>query len=66
MSSNYKYDWGQTVRVLMSAPKEMRPGEVCSVCGIRESESDDLYLVEFSEGNAIEIPERELEPIEDS
>jgi len=66
MSSNYKYDWGQTVRVIASAPKEMRPGELCSVCGIRALDGDNLYLVEFSEGDAIEIPERGLEPMEDS
>lgn len=65
MSTKLDYDWGQTVRVVTTAPQEMRPGEVCSVCGIRELEGETLYLVEFSEGEALEIPECNLENAEE-
>ena len=53
------------MRVIPNAPKEMRPRELCSICGIRELDGNNLYLVEFPEGEAIEIPEQELELIED-
>jgi len=64
MNNRSNYDWGQTVRVVTTAPKEMRPGEVCSICGIRELEGEKLYLVEFSEGVALEVPETKLENVE--
>ena len=63
MSATYKYDWGQAVRVVTTAPANMRPGEGGSVCGIRELDDDRLYLVEFSNGEAVEIPEQLIEAI---
>lgn len=61
--------WGDTVIVAAIAPREFRPGERGSVAGFREpkhseksSASTDpkLVLVEFSNGEAIEIPDRYL------
>jgi len=58
---NYKYDWGQEVTVNANAPKNLRPGELGEICGIRESEGRVLYLIEFSDGEASEIPEHLIE-----
>ncbi len=61
MSMNFLYDWGQTVRVIGTAPSELHPGRLCSVCGMRELNGEKLYLVEFSDGKALEIAENKLE-----
>jgi len=63
MNDNFCYDWGDTVRVITTAPNVMRPGQVCSVCGMRQHEGVNLYLVEFSDGEALEVPEDELQPM---
>ena len=65
MSATYKYDWGQAVRVITTAPVNMRPGKGGSVCGMRKLDDDRLYLVEFSDGEAVEIPENLIEAMED-
>jgi len=65
MNANYKFDWGQAVRVTTTAPENMHPGKVGSICGMREITDGRLYLVEFSDGEALEIPENLLEPIKD-
>jgi len=57
-----KVTWGDTVRINDNAPSEFRPGTRGAVTGLRENERLDgtretLVLVEFSDGNAIEIPE---------
>lgn len=58
MKMNNKYDWGDTVQVSRDAPQEQRPGAIASVCGITQSnEGVLLYLVEFSDGSSVEIPE---------
>lgn len=63
-----KPTWGDTVRVKDEAPQQMRPGSLGSVCGMRVLEDPKaaehtgwgvgttLYLVEFSDGEALEIP----------
>ncbi len=60
-------DWGDYVRVVSSAPKEYCPGAGGSVVGFRPRDVDDvadegetLVLVEFADGNAIEVPSRYL------
>ena len=67
------FTWGDTVRIRADAPPQYQPGEVASVCGIREVETVEqerqfgspvgsrLYLVEFENGDAIEVPEALLE-----
>ena len=75
--------WGAEVKVAESAPEGFCPGRIGDVCGIRTepyragiidpAEIDEsthlIYLVEFSDGTATEIPERylvETEPEETS
>ena len=63
--------WGSTVLVLQDAPTQYRPGSRRSVCGFRDVEPESdmilshrqtrLYLVEFSDGEATEIPASLLE-----
>jgi hypothetical protein len=60
-------DWGDSVRVIPSAPKEYFPGAVGSVVGFRPrdvdgvaDEGETLVLVEFADGNALEVPSRYL------
>ena len=65
MSATYLYDWGQTVRVAMTAPHELHPGHICSICGMRELHGKKLYLIEFSDGESLEIAEGNLEAMTD-
>lgn len=66
---NYKFTWGEAVKVTADAPiVYLKAGKGC-VCGIREIDTDNvasnfnepigtvLYLVECLGGDAIEIPE---------
>ena len=66
MSATFNYDWGQEVRVVTTAPINTRPGQAGSVCGMRELNGKRLYLVEFSDGEAIEIMEEFLERTKDA
>jgi hypothetical protein len=59
----FKYSWDQEVQVAATAPVNMHPGQAGSVCGMRESNAIRLYLIEFSDGQAVEIPEIFLEPV---
>ncbi|HEY5838765.1 MAG TPA: hypothetical protein VIT19_07000 [Pyrinomonadaceae bacterium] len=64
--------WGDAVIVRKNAPDEYRPGVRGSVCGVPDvldgpnrTEAERpilarLYLVEFSDGEAVEIPEEYL------
>lgn len=68
-----RFKWGDTVRIAAEAPDHFRPGHQGSVCGVRVVETEDhaqltkeqigtaLLLVEFGDGQAVEIPERFLE-----
>lgn len=66
MSAIFSYDWGQEVRVVTTARITTRPGQAGSVCGMRELDGKRLYLVEFSDGEAIEILEEFLERVKDT
>lgn len=33
--------WGDTVRIKNTAPREMQPGHLAAVCGIRQIENED-------------------------
>lgn len=67
-----KITWGDAVSVLSSAPSEYRPSNVGSVCGIYDLDTEDkarkyggelgviMYLVEFPDGKAVEIPDKFL------
>lgn len=64
--------WGDTVRVELGAPAVLRPGSLGEVVGIREVENSEqasqfsasvgskIYLVEFGDGEAIELSQRWL------
>lgn len=72
---NVLFNWGDAVKVVSNAPPEYHPAHEGSVCGIRVIETANvadkfsepvgthLYLVEFSDGSSIEIPERLLTSI---
>ena len=79
--SVFRFVWGDTVRIIPAAPAEFRPGLLASVCGIRPApgageqsasssaevlDDQDLYLVEFGDGVALEIPGQFLEGVEQS
>jgi hypothetical protein len=63
-----QFECGDDVRVDSSAPSLMRPGELGSVSGVRSLTDEGvfngvwlpqntvLFLVEFSDGKAVEIP----------
>lgn len=61
MSENYVFDWGSCVRVIEAAPSPLHPGCLGSVCGMRNGPEGNLYLIEFSSGEAVEILEKWLE-----
>ncbi len=67
--------WGDTVRVKASAPVSMRPGRLAAVVGMRDVETQEqviefeaaigskVYLIEFGDGDAIEVAETWLEAV---
>jgi hypothetical protein len=69
--------WGDTVRLRMLAPVELRPGQLAAVCGIRSVENSDqakqfgcdlgttLYRVEFGDGHSVEVSEELVELVDD-
>jgi hypothetical protein len=59
------YYWGDTVRVATTAPANMRPGELGSVCGMEEVGNRRQYTVEYSDGSSTEILEEWLERADD-
>lgn len=73
-----KFTWGDSLRVKAGAQPERRPGSSATVVGIREIEAEEtarkygapvgatLYLVEFQDGDAIEIPDAWVEPDTDA
>ncbi|MCP1674014.1 hypothetical protein J2T57_001113 [Natronocella acetinitrilica] len=68
--------WGDTVRIKLSAKPEQRPGVFASVCGLRQVETEvqaqqlgypvgtTLYLVEYGDGVAVEVPSAIIELME--
>lgn len=65
MTRLFIYDWGETVRVVMTAPEELHPEQFCSVCGMHEKEGTNLYLIKFQNGTSVEVPENNLQPMTD-
>lgn len=57
MQDDYLYGYGQEVRIVDSAPEGMCPGQRGSVCGMRKENARALYLIECSDGCAMEISE---------
>jgi hypothetical protein len=59
------FDYGDTVRVTDTADPSLRPGEAASVVGLPQGD-DEPYLVEFGDGQALEVPQAFLELVGDS
>ena len=57
MNKTFKYHWGDEVFIVKTAPAKMRPGQSGSVCGMRELDDRNLYLVEFADGWSTEVSE---------
>ena len=65
--------WGAKVRVVLSAPTKLRPGELGWVCGLDTMDSESkaerrgyslgatVYTVEFEDGSSLEMEGRFLE-----
>jgi hypothetical protein len=63
------FSWGDTVQVRAEAGAAMRPGAIAGVVGIRVADDEamarkfevaigcKLYLIEFGDGTAVEVPE---------
>lgn len=61
--------WGDTVQVTQNAPSEYRAGQLGAVCGFWEIDNPNaeqrfkvprgtmLYIVEFGDGNSVQVPE---------
>jgi len=72
---NTEYVWGDAVCLKDTAPSLLGEYRVGSICGIRMVETESvslqlgepigtvMYLVESSDGKAVEIPERFLSPM---
>lgn len=60
LPQEFIFDYGQEVDVAAIAPKEFRPGTSASVCGMIRLDGQNQYVVEFADGDAVEIPERFL------
>jgi hypothetical protein len=66
-----KFDYDDRVHVAASADKKYRPGEVASVIGVFEDRPSGshfaqfpngvVYTIEFEDGDALDIHERDLE-----
>jgi len=68
------FNWGDTVIVKHTAPKRYKPGLRGCICGMRTIDSvevamqcdqmidSELYLIEFDDGETLEIPEYFLIP----
>lgn len=75
MVASYRYDHGQTARVVAHAPESLVPGEYVAVVGMRtvrqEVESSAtgypigtrLYLIEYADGSSKEVAEEYIEEI---
>lgn len=68
------FTWGDEVRIKTNAPQDLRPGATAEVVGISEIVNHEqsihfwgaplgtkIYVVEFGDGSAVEVPEGMLE-----
>lgn len=68
-----KFDYGEVVKIIESAPDKYHPSEIGFICGMIDIDSDEaivaydclgsdwLYTVELINGNSLQIPEKYLE-----
>ncbi len=69
---NFNFDWGDPVMIKQNAPQCYKPGSQGCICGIRIIDSkeiaqqfdqiigSELFLVEFNNGETLEIPKNFL------
>jgi len=74
LPTQYRYTWGDSVRVVDGAPVRYRPGSDAEVVGLRTVETDRQaesagdpvgtrqYVIEFADGSSVELAESWLEP----
>jgi hypothetical protein len=74
MTESFRYDYGQTVRIVASAPASLRPGAEVAVVGmtkldyarellgVRHPVGTVAYLIEYADGTSVEVPEQYIEP----
>ncbi len=48
--------WGDEVVVTADAPLDWRPGSKAWVVGMRKREETVLLIIEFEDGNSVEVP----------
>ena len=60
------FTWGDTVRVDVSAPPALRPGQLGEVVGVSETGDGMTYTVEFGDGKDVLVPSTLLTLIEAS
>lgn len=65
---DHNFDWGNTVQIKQVAPECYKPGSKGCICGIRVIDTvetskqfdqkigSELYLIEFGDGETLEIP----------
>lgn len=64
---DWPFDWGETVRVLVSAPDSVRPGQLADVVGFRVVPGPEgertLCTIEFGDGRDVEVEVTLLERV---
>ena len=74
MDESFRFKYGQTVRIGASAPPPLQPGTDVDIVGMTRLShareilnvicpaGTDIYLIEFADGNSLEVPESFIEP----
>ena len=69
MDESFRFEYGQTVRIVASAPTPLQPGTDVDIVGMtrfsRTREifnvaypaGSDIYLIELRDGKSLEVPE---------
>jgi hypothetical protein len=57
----FRFTYGDEIRVKNAAPSQFRPGQLAAVCSVRELQGSVLYLIEFGDGSDTEISESLIE-----
>lgn len=70
MTELFKYKYGQSVRIVETAPSVLKPGSEVAVVGMTKLDQErkifdircpigaDVYLIEYADGKAVEVPEQ--------
>jgi hypothetical protein len=73
MKQLFKYEFGQTVRVGAFAPSSLKPGIDVAIVGMTKLNQErevlnvlyppgtDIYLIEYTDGKSLEVPEKYIE-----